>query len=259
MLAVTTIVLVIAFAAAVDAPLWAVVVTCVAAALWVIAGLVRDRVPFGVELALLAAVLVAAGTAVRPTYGLSLYPVAGILVMAIGETRMPSTAAWAWPVVGVIAAALGFAVTPSGSPSLVVWLIAAAALTIVIASIAGFVRRATAERIARQFSGLEQAYIEELARIQASAGRVLAPERLRCRFPELTNREAEVLASICRGRSNDEIAAELFISVATVKWHVNSLFAKLPARDRAQAMALALGTASVEVPSPTRPGRPPRT
>ncbi|WP_022900987.1 response regulator transcription factor [Humibacter albus] len=62
---------------------------------------------------------------------------------------------------------------------------------------------------------------------------------LRTRHPELTIREAEVLALVAEGKSNTEIAASLFVSVATVKTHINSLFAKLHVRDRAQAIALA--------------------
>jgi len=53
---------------------------------------------------------------------------------------------------------------------------------------------------------------------------------------DLTPREAEVLALIAAGRSNGEIAAELFVSAATVKTHVNHVFAKIGARDRAQAV-----------------------
>jgi DNA-binding NarL/FixJ family response regulator len=53
---------------------------------------------------------------------------------------------------------------------------------------------------------------------------------------ELTPREAEVLALIAQGRSNREIAAELFVSEATVKTHINHLFSKIDARDRAQAV-----------------------
>jgi DNA-binding NarL/FixJ family response regulator len=53
---------------------------------------------------------------------------------------------------------------------------------------------------------------------------------------ELTPRELEVLALIARGRSNAEIAAGLFVSAATVKTHVNHVFAKIGARDRAQAV-----------------------
>ena len=58
------------------------------------------------------------------------------------------------------------------------------------------------------------------------------------RFPSLTRREAEVLALIGDGLSNAEIARTLFVSVATVKTHINAIFAKLAVRDRAQAIAL---------------------
>jgi DNA-binding NarL/FixJ family response regulator len=55
----------------------------------------------------------------------------------------------------------------------------------------------------------------------------------------LTQREAEVLRLIAGGRSNAEIARELFISEATVKTHINNLFAKAGLRDRAQAVTYA--------------------
>lgn len=58
------------------------------------------------------------------------------------------------------------------------------------------------------------------------------------RFPALTPREAEVLALVGDGLSNPEIASTLFVSVATVKTHINAIFAKLAVRDRAQAIAL---------------------
>lgn len=61
---------------------------------------------------------------------------------------------------------------------------------------------------------------------------------LRERFPELTPREADVLALIADGRANPTIAAELYISVATVKTHVNAIFAKLGTPTRAELMAL---------------------
>jgi DNA-binding NarL/FixJ family response regulator len=53
---------------------------------------------------------------------------------------------------------------------------------------------------------------------------------------DLTPREAEVLKLIAAGQSNREIARALFVSEATVKTHVNRIFAKTGARDRAQAI-----------------------
>jgi DNA-binding NarL/FixJ family response regulator len=55
----------------------------------------------------------------------------------------------------------------------------------------------------------------------------------------LTVREAEVLERIAAGQSNTQIAKELFISEATVKTHINHIFAKTGVRDRAQAVRYA--------------------
>ncbi|GAB2912941.1 response regulator [Nonomuraea fastidiosa] len=55
----------------------------------------------------------------------------------------------------------------------------------------------------------------------------------------VTEREKEVLVLIARGLSNNEIAAHLHVSLATVKTHITRLLAKLEARDRAQLVITA--------------------
>lgn len=83
------------------------------------------------------------------------------------------------------------------------------------------------------------------AAVIAAATTAGAPEpadavaALAARLPELTRREAEVLALIVDGLGNAQIAARLFVGVATVKTHINAIFAKLGVRDRAAAIARA--------------------
>ena len=55
----------------------------------------------------------------------------------------------------------------------------------------------------------------------------------------LTEREREVLGAVARGRSNAEVATELFMSPATAKTHVSRLLTKLGMRDRAQLVMVA--------------------
>jgi DNA-binding NarL/FixJ family response regulator len=65
------------------------------------------------------------------------------------------------------------------------------------------------------------------------------PPRNAERLDVLTEREREVLALVGGGLSNDEIAAELYISVATARTHVSRAMTKLHARDRAQLVVAA--------------------
>jgi DNA-binding NarL/FixJ family response regulator len=74
--------------------------------------------------------------------------------------------------------------------------------------------------------------IERLVDLPA-AGTTSAPD------DGLTDRELDVLRSVARGLSNQEIAAELHLSYGTVKTHVSHLLTKLDSRDRAQLVVYA--------------------
>ncbi|MEZ4670762.1 MAG: response regulator transcription factor [Anaerolineae bacterium] len=73
-----------------------------------------------------------------------------------------------------------------------------------------------AARLIQFFAGLEPASGPEL-------------------FPELTEREREILSLIAKGQTNAEIAERLVISMKTVRNHVSNIFSKLQVADRAQA------------------------
>jgi DNA-binding NarL/FixJ family response regulator len=66
-----------------------------------------------------------------------------------------------------------------------------------------------------------------------SAPRPAAPKRA---FPELTEREEEVLSLVAQGKSNQQIARQLFVSLKTVRNHVSNILLKLQVADRAQAV-----------------------
>lgn len=65
------------------------------------------------------------------------------------------------------------------------------------------------------------------------------PAELTARLDRLTGREREVLVHIARGLSNADIAAKMYLGEATVRTHVGHVFAKIGARDRAQAVVFA--------------------
>jgi DNA-binding NarL/FixJ family response regulator len=66
-----------------------------------------------------------------------------------------------------------------------------------------------------------------------SVSRSAAPQRA---FPELTEREEEVLSLVAQGKSNQEISRQLFVSLKTVRNHVSNILVKLQVADRAQAV-----------------------
>jgi DNA-binding NarL/FixJ family response regulator len=70
-------------------------------------------------------------------------------------------------------------------------------------------------------------------------GRASPPLEVSGAVANLTAREREILIALARGRSNRELAAELFLSEATVKSHVSNLLLKLDVRSRVQAVIVA--------------------
>lgn len=66
-------------------------------------------------------------------------------------------------------------------------------------------------------------------------------------FPQLTPREVEVLSLVGQGLTNKAVARRLGISVHTVKFHLEALFAKLEATSRAEAVAKGLRGGVIEV------------
>ena len=94
--------------------------------------------------------------------------------------------------------------------------------------------------------GATRALITRFLTAPAPGALLAPPERLK----DLTPREREVTALAARGKSNDDIAEELVLSVLTVRSHIQRALTKLGARDRAQLVVIAYQTGLVRPASP---------
>jgi DNA-binding NarL/FixJ family response regulator len=90
-------------------------------------------------------------------------------------------------------------------------------------------------RVAARGGSLLQPIIASKLLQNVHRGRETGPEL----FSPLTERETEVLAELARGRTNKDIAAALFITERTVKFHVSSIMGKIGAANRTEAVTLA--------------------
>jgi DNA-binding NarL/FixJ family response regulator len=89
----------------------------------------------------------------------------------------------------------------------------------------------------------------------ASAEQTAAPHRP---AHGLTDRELEVLELVAQGKSNSDIARELFITTKTVKYHLSAVFSKLGVRNRTEAATFALSHGLVSLQTPGVPKPPVR-
>jgi DNA-binding NarL/FixJ family response regulator len=91
--------------------------------------------------------------------------------------------------------------------------------------------------VARGASWLDPAVAPRV--LEAFRANVRPRQREVAKIENLTEREHDVLRHMAAGETNGEIAAALYVSEATVKTHVGSIFAKLGVRDRAAAIVFA--------------------
>ena len=100
-----------------------------------------------------------------------------------------------------------------------------------------------AEKVLRNFYGKEVSQIKQAdfaKTVQTNNEKALAKPTSRIPIVPLSERELEVLKLIVDGKSNQEIAGKLFITLATVKTHVRSILNKLSVDDRTQAAVKAM-------------------
>ncbi len=99
-------------------------------------------------------------------------------------------------------------------------------------SMARLLYRAAQQDICPQYAGkLLAAYpISERAAVSAPSSELVEP---------LSDRELEILEWVAKGLANQQIAEQLFLSLATVKWHTHNIYGKLGVHNRTQAIARA--------------------
>ena len=102
----------------------------------------------------------------------------------------------------------------------------------------GYLRKgAEQDEIVRAITTVHGGGVVFGASLAARIAEVLAPtSRPERPFPELTERETEILDRIAAGRNNAQIASELFLSPKTIRNNVTSILAKLQATDRADVI-----------------------
>ena len=102
----------------------------------------------------------------------------------------------------------------------------------------GYLRKgAEQDEIVRAITTVHGGGVVFGASLAARIAEVLAPAvRPERPFPELTERETEILDRIAAGKNNGQIASELFLSPKTIRNNVTSILAKLQATDRAEVI-----------------------
>ena len=100
------------------------------------------------------------------------------------------------------------------------------------------VKGASQDEVTRAITAVHAGGVVFGASLASRIGELLAPSAAReaTQFPMLTEREREVLDLIAAGRSNGQIASELFLAPKTVRNNVSAILSKLQATDRAEVI-----------------------